>query len=282
MALLSDLEQRSEGRPPVIRSEILGLKALCSLELGRPDSVRELLERSVALAEECGNLRRKLSGYSNLGMLEWTMGRLEEAKRLVEQAEAMAEEAGEPRTAARMIVNRAGINRELGQVEETRRGYEQALKAYREIGEPKGELMALGGLAVLHAEQGKFAVAVARSEEAWPWRAGSENRWTEGQILHNMAGMIQESEGTGESERMLEEALRIHREVGDRPWEAARSRTSRRCVRTRGRWTRRASFCAGLWRSWRRLATRGCAGSPWVCWPISSACRPGIRKSPDR
>ena len=186
-------------------------------------------------AEACAAAGRRQDEGAHLGNLGLAYADLGETPRAIEyneQALAIARETGNQRGEGDALTNLGNAYADLGETQRAISYYEQALVAHRAVRDASrseverkagrlGEGSALANLGVAYAELGEAQRAIDYDEQALAIHREVGDRSWEGADLGYLGQAYSELGETRRAIEYQEQALAIAREIGDRRGEAA-------------------------------------------------------------
>ena len=122
--------------------------------MGRYEEGRALLEESLAIAREIGDIHRIAAVFQPLSMALLGLGNRAAARGYVEEAVILARQEGDERSYAAALISAAQFHRALGALDPAEPLYEEALSIAREIGDRETIAIALLNLAMVSIGRG--------------------------------------------------------------------------------------------------------------------------------
>jgi tetratricopeptide (TPR) repeat protein len=188
----------------------------CLLPLGRRAEAMSELSAVLADARELANpaltarvLWRQVAVLRRSGQPDNAMEALANAHELLEQRD-------DPEVRAHVFNSLAIGHRLAGDNADCRQLLVQAVNIYRMLGDGYGEGIALGNLALLDLDEGRFIESQRRNERAVLAFRTAGRRLYEGIAIHNLGSIAQELGDDESAAALFGRALDLHRETGDR------------------------------------------------------------------
>ena len=218
------------------RLHAMALEAIEGMFGGRPSEPPPLEPRPLPfsphptdpLAEELAEHARLARGVPGAEEGGWNSARRTYLRRAAAHAGKNYRQAEAARLWMRLAEDAKGVERggallyaavalDLGEeAEEAGRSYHLALAELRATGDRLWEATALGNLALLLQQTGKFAEAEQACRQAMAIFCDIGDRRAWSIALGNLANQFLDTGRVAEAEKTFEEAIAIHRDVGDR------------------------------------------------------------------
>lgn len=188
---------------------------------GQLEASRATFEDAIVVARAAGDRRTESIALGNLGVVLFTgLGRSSEARDAFTAALALGRARGDRRFEANVCQNLAQLDQEEGHLAEAAAGYAAALALHRALGGRRDEGKALLCIATLATQRGRWDEARTGCEAALVILREVGDRFEVTQAVHQLAMQwIERDPARAEAE--LRVALEMHREVGNRRFEAA-------------------------------------------------------------
>lgn len=179
-------------------------------------------EGAAAFAQRADLRPERATALLGRGRLYSRLDEYARAEQVLAAARRLARELGERATAAAAAYYLGVVNRHQGNLAAARRDFEEALDGYRHLGDPGNEAIARFGLSMVTLDEGDLVDAreqLSATLEILRQLPESEQQ-TAGCWYH--LALIDYREGDlAEAAAKAREALRLHREIGDRVDESA-------------------------------------------------------------
>lgn len=193
---------------------LINLGALMNETLGRPDDGLKLLREALVLARDSGSRGTEALALNNIGSAYFAKGEYSEAQTNFERAL-------EIRQVSKVNHEIADTQHSLGETLNRMGRFDQALKSYlaamelrRQDSDPRNEAIESYSIGTVFDYQGRYGAAVASKNEALQAFRELEQRdfWL-GEILSGHGASLALAGRLDESEKSLEEALTLAREI---------------------------------------------------------------------
>lgn len=190
-------------------------------DLGLFDEAHKVHEEALKLAEQTGNIRRKLSALLQLGNDQLLRGYPEPAlKFLLESEKLIKENSVEPVQRASYMMAIGRCYKALGQYDPASQYYEEALKIFESANDQKDRALALNSLAVLYLDSSKldnFNRCYSQAKEIY--KTLDEKR-DEAVLDYNYAQYLTNSKRFNEALSHYEMAVSNSKLIGDKSLES--------------------------------------------------------------
>jgi predicted ATPase/class 3 adenylate cyclase len=189
---------------------------------GDYSAARSFHEQSLTIYQELGKTSLTALTLCNLGSLTLCQGDFAAGRTFLEQSLALSQELGDRSGAAYSLMNLGWLRRSQGDYSAARSFAEQSLNLFQELGERSGVAHSLGGLAQAAGEQGDYAIARSLGQQCLAICREINERGGIGHAL-GVLGLLARRQGEwAEARTFLEESIRISRQLGDQ-WTLAAS-----------------------------------------------------------
>ncbi len=176
----------------------------------------EKWEKALAIAEEIGYKKGKVTYLGNLGIAYHSLGDYRKAIDYYEKALSIAEEIGDKQGKGNCVGNLGVAYSDLGDYRKAIDYLEKALAIAEEIGDKKGKANHLGNLGIAYKDLGDYRKAIDYLEKALAIAEEIGYKKAEGTVL-GMLGLAYS--GLGDNRKAidyLEKSLAIAEEIGDK------------------------------------------------------------------
>ena len=209
------------GRQGVNRMSSEGAKAIAGAgclawDQGDYDAARNLLEDSLVIRRELGDLKGVAASLNNLGAVAYQTGNLTEARAKYEESLKIKREFADGRAVANSLNNLGLVAHEQGEYDQAWRLFEESLKIKRELGDKRGIAATLDNQGMVALERGDYDAARTHHEEALSVERDLGDRWGVAASLYNLGTVALTQELYQEAEGLFQDSLTIHRELRDK------------------------------------------------------------------
>jgi len=198
-------------------AKVLLVEGILSAWHGEFVTARRLLEESIALSREQGNLAILAWGLSELGFFTFDRGEGAAARVLYEESVALSRAIGDRLGTARTLAHQGGLAYRLGDPTTGRADTEEAIALYRELGHLQGIARTQLALAFILYRLGDYPAAKKLFEESLTVLQELGDRPGMAMVLMALGAFIRKSEGDDTlAASFIEEAIALNRAVGGR------------------------------------------------------------------
>ncbi len=194
----------------------LDLAVKCLAPLARRAEAMEELDAVLRDAEVLGKPALTARVLWRQAALLRRSGRPEEAMGALATARGLLDQEDDAEVRAHVFNSLAIGHRLAGHNEDCRQLLVQAVNIYRVLGDGYGEGIALGNLALLDLDEGRFIESQRRNERAVLAFRAAGRRLYEGIAIHNLGSIAQEIGDDESAAALFGRALDLHGETGDR------------------------------------------------------------------
>ncbi|MCW3094389.1 MAG: transcriptional regulator, LuxR family [Chthonomonadaceae bacterium] len=200
------------------RARADGLNGAAGLAYYQSDlvSARALLEESLAIRRELGDLRAIAGLLSNLGNLAKQQKDYTAARTLNEESLALKRELGDRQGTATTLINLGNVAKHLGDLLSARAQFEESLALFREVGDQQGIALARVNLGIIAKTQGDMSVAGPQFDEALILVRELRDKSNTAMCLIHLGEMATERGDLDSARVLLAESMDIRLELGFR------------------------------------------------------------------
>lgn len=209
-------ESTGSAREKITLGKLLSRQGLLCHRLGRYERARSLLEESLPLVSQGGDLGERALSLNNLGSVAESLGNYSEAKTLYQESFTLRREIGDRWAMALSINNLGNLAYRLGEFLEARKLYQESLAIKREIGEQKGTAPSLNNLGNVATVLGEYEEAKQFYQESIAIKRELGDQWGLSLSLNNLGQVLDALKEYSQAQALYQESLAISREIGDR------------------------------------------------------------------
>ena len=197
-------------------------KALHGIGLGHVrlsalDEAENYSRQALELAQELDDERLEMRILGNIAMVEFGRKNLAESRRIREEALPVAIRLGDKLSEATIHQNLGILGLPPGDYEYCRHHLQEAFRLTREVGDRQGEAASLSGLGEALYLAGEYDLSLEAAEEALEIAKGIEARWWIAFQKRSVADTLIALDRADEAVPLMEDAVRIYRELGSTP-----------------------------------------------------------------
>jgi CHAT domain-containing protein/Tfp pilus assembly protein PilF len=192
---------------------------LSYVTLGEYQKVLDNVTAALALQRTTGDRRGEAQARNNLCLTYRRLGEYQRALTQCIEAVALHRAIGNRRAEADNLNNLGLVHKSLGEYERALDFYRQALSLKRAVGDRRSEMTTVGNIGEIHQLSGDRQKALERFNESLAMSRELGDRRTESVTLGNI-GAVYASAADQAALGYFAEAVRIRRDIVDRPGEA--------------------------------------------------------------
>ncbi|MEM7246672.1 MAG: tetratricopeptide repeat protein [Acidobacteriota bacterium] len=202
------------------RLRVLLVQVEVSRHAGDVEGAWSLCEEALALAVRAGSRHHEMTARRVKGKLLWLRAQASEARACFEEVLGQARELGDPRGEGLALGALATMDADQGRFDDALARSTKSLSIIREVGDRRQEAMGLVGIGILHRFAGRLDEARECLQESLDIRRELGDRAGEGMVIDNLATLHHDRGDHVEALTCFQDVLATHREVGNRPSEA--------------------------------------------------------------
>jgi len=185
---------------------------------GQHDQALRMYKESLQIQRDSGDEAYQALCLNNIGNTLNSKGEYEDALTYFQQALQLREKLKVPGDIALTVYNLADTDAKLGQYDQALAQYMRALELWRKSGDKRSAAIGSYSMGSLFGYQGRFGAALNSKEEALKtFRELKERSPMTAEILSGYGGALAESGRWDESQKALDEALSLARELKSQP-----------------------------------------------------------------
>lgn len=215
-----DADPPTRGRSPDLYVDALWLEARAMFYAGQAVDAKPHLEKALDQARIHRYARGEYNALAQLGLWHWYNADYQSALGLLQQSLNLIRQAGDLRRELDMLINLGIVSKDMYRFEESLAYYEQAQRIAKKIGDRSGEASLLNNMGRVSLVSGDFVNAISCCKKASELALGVNDPLVRGLAMFNQSeaywnlGQYQPARIAGE------ESLKLLRSVGYRLGEA--------------------------------------------------------------
>ncbi len=194
--------------------DALLLEARAMFLSGQAIDSKPQLDNALSRAREHQYLRGEYNALAQLGLWNWYNGDNKTAIDLIEQSLVLIRQAGDVRRELEILNNLGIVEKDMYHFNDAIAHYEKAQKIAKKIGDRSGEASLLNNMGRASIVFGDFASALLHCSRAEILAAAVNDPNVQGIAMHNMSEAYRELGQYSRAKEAAEESLRLLRSVG--------------------------------------------------------------------
>ncbi len=214
---LALIDQYPQLADPQVEYEVLAGREDCYRLIGDRQAQQADLDEMARIAEQTGDLSRRIEVVTRQVTLSNLLGNQVEARRAAETALDLARQAGDPRLEADILSSLGQACYSLGDYDCARACHEQALDLSRELNDRHSQAANMRFLGRVAAQAGQLVEAQRYLEQALHLYRAAGDQQGEADALNSLGTAVTDY---AEQRRYYEQSLSIRQAIGDRSGQA--------------------------------------------------------------